>query len=610
MTEPTHTDAASLTFLEQTLWQQLRSAPSPEATVQHWLALQCHYVSGSSAAVVVLGEPNTGPYAPVASWPDEGAPSAALADVAETCLQQKRPVVLEGKGCRLALPIEVDGEVHGAIALSVDVSEQDSRSYLWQLRWGSAWLEALLRQQQGEADARLKQRSLLTFDLIGLVLEQQDFTAACNALASELAFRFDCDPVAIGFLNKGNFALTAISHSAQFGERMNFVRQLEAAMEEAADQRVVLLYPPPPEWDYRVTRVHQELVETHRSGAALTLPLQAEGDAVGAITLERAGDDAFTDDEVELLDSAASVLGPLLYLQQQQAQPLWRKAYNAATLQLERLFGPHYLGRKLVAASLLMLVLLFTLITGEYRVTSPAVVEGLVQRAIVAPFDGYINSQSARAGEVVEEGQLIATLDDKDLALERIRWSTKSRQSMAEYDQALARQERSSANIVRAELEQAEAQVQLLDLQLERTRIRAPFDGVIVSGDLSQKVGGAVRRGEELFRLAPLKDHRVILEVDEADVMDMQPGQTGSLRLAALPDRLLEYEVTLLTSIAEQAEGRNYFRVEAVLREPLGDLRPGMQGVAKTRVEDRLVIRIWSEKLLDWLRMFLWTWWP
>ena len=35
-----------------------------------------------------------------------------------------------------------------------------------------------------------------------------------------------------------------------------------------------------------------------------------------------------------------------------------------------------------------------------------------------------------------------------------------------------------------------------------------------------------------------------------------------------------------------------------------------MEGVAKTRVDDRLVIRIWSEKLVDWLRIFLWTWWP
>ena len=92
--------------------------------------------------------------------------------------------------------------------------------------------------------------------------------------------------------------------------------------------------------------------------------------------------------------------------------------------------------------------------------------------------------------------------------------------------------------------------------------------------------------------------------------MDMRVGETGTLRLSALPDRVLAYEVTLITSIAEQEEGRNFFRVEALLRDEVAELRPGMEGIAKTRVDDRLVIRIWCEKLVDWLRMFLWTWLP
>ena len=609
MTESTRADTASFTFLEQTLWQKFRAVDSPESFIQQWLALLCHYIGGIRAGVVVLGEPGVGPFAPIASWPDETSPSRELT-ATEKCLQEKRPVVIEGAARQLALPIEIDGAVYGAVALSVEAGDRDSRSLLWQLRWGSAWIEALLRRQQGEEDARQKERTVLAFDLIGLLLEQDSFNAACNALASELAFRMECDPVAIGFTEKRHMKLKALSHSAQFGERMSFVRQIEAAMDEAVDQDVVILFPLPTDWEYRVTRAHADLVEEHKTGTVLTLPLQAGGDATGAISLQRAYGETFSKDEVELLDSAVSVLGPILNLQRREDYSLWRKIRDAARVQAVRLFGPHYLGRKLATASALLLVLLFTFVTGEYRVTSPAVVQGLVQRAIVAPFDGYIKGQYARAGEVVKKGQLIATLDDQDLALERIRWSTKSRQNMAEYDQALARRERASANIIRAELEQAEAQVQLLDQQLARTRIQAPFAGLLVTGDLSQKVGAAVQRGEELFRIAPLKDHRVILKVDEGDVMDMRVGETGTLRLSALPDRVLAYEVTLITSIAEQEEGRNFFRVEALLRDEVAELRPGMEGIAKTRVDDRLVIRIWCEKLVDWLRMFLWTWWP
>ena len=608
MTEKTRPESASQAFLEQTLWQQFRATESPEDFIRGWLSLQCHYIAGTRAAVVVLGLPDTGPYQPMASWPEEGATPPDLAAATESCLRERRPVLIEGATQHLAVPVEMHGAVHGAVGISVDADEGDTRSLLWKLRWGSAWLEALLAKQQVLEDSLQKDRTILAFDLIGTALDQVDFQTACNALAGELATRLECDPVGVGFLDKGHMRLAALSHSAQFGDRMSFVRQIEMAMEEASDQACVVMAPAPGDWEYRVTRCHEELLESHKSGSALTVPLRAAGEALGAITLER--DAPFTDDEVELVDSAASVLGPLLYMLRRENESIWRKLRRAAHGQALKLFGPHHLGRKIATVTALVLVAVFTVVTGDYRVTSPALVEGLVQRALVAPFDGYIASQHARAGEVVQEGQLLATLDDQELALERIRWSTKSNQSMAEYDQALARGERSTANIIRAELEQAQAQVQLLDKQLARTRITAPFEGVIVAGDLSQKVGGAVRRGEELFRLAPLQDHRVILKVDEGDITDVQVGQAGSLRLASMPDRPLAYEVTLVTSIAEQEEGRNFFRVEALLKDELPDLRPGMQGVAKTRVEDRLVIRIWTEKLVDWLRMFTWTWWP
>ncbi|TXS95198.1 HlyD family efflux transporter periplasmic adaptor subunit [Parahaliea maris] len=608
MTEHTRADA-NVTFLEQTLWQQFRTAAAPEAFVSAWLALQCQYLPGTHSAVVVLGEPG-GPFAPFASWPESDSTPPHLAATAQRCLQERRPVAIEQPRRCLAVPLELDGDLCGAVAVLVEGSDTDSRPLLWRLRWGTAWLECLLRRQQGGEDERQKSRTILAFDLIGLGLEQRSFDSACHALVSELATRLDCDPVSIGFLQSRRIQLQALSHSAQFGERMGFVQSLQGAMEEAIDQDAVILVPPPRDWEHRICRAHQDLLESHRAGSALTVPLKADGTVIGAITLERTGEARFREEEVELVDAAMSVLGPLLELRRRDDRPLWRKALDSGRIQLERLVGPHHIGRKLATAAALLLVGAFTVVTGDYRVTSPAVVEGLVQRAIIAPFDGYIGSQLARAGEVVDAGQLIATLDDQDLALERIRWSTKRNQGMAEYDQALAGQERAAANIIRAELAQAEAQIQLLDLQLERTRIRAPFAGVLVAGDLSQKVGAAVRRGEELFRLAPLEDHRVILRVDEGDVMDLEVGQHGALRLAAMPDQTLEYAVTLVTSMSEQAEGHNFFRVEAVLDREVPQLRPGMEGIAKTRVEDRLVIRIWSEKLVDWLRLFIWKWSP
>ena len=39
-------------------------------------------------------------------------------------------------------------------------------------------------------------------------------------------------------------------------------------------------------------------------------------------------------------------------------------------------------------------------------------------------------------------------------------------------------------------------------------------------------------------------------------------------------------------------------------------LRPGMRGIGKTDVDSRLLIRIWTKRLIDWVRLTVWKWWP
>jgi multidrug resistance efflux pump len=204
----------------------------------------------------------------------------------------------------------------------------------------------------------------------------------------------------------------------------------------------------------------------------------------------------------------------------------------------------------------------------------------------------------------------MAMLDDKDLVTERLKWSTKKGEQEKEYGKALAKQERADAAIIQVQIEQAKAQIELLDEQIKRTRLAAPFDGLVISGDLSQSVGAAVKRGDELFQVAPLDSYRVILKVDERDIAVIKSGQTGTLLVTSIPLQPLHYTVTRVTPIAEAEEGVNSFRVEAVLAEFSDRLRPGMKGVGKTTIEKQLVIRIWTHRLVHWLRVTLWKWLP
>jgi RND family efflux transporter MFP subunit len=306
----------------------------------------------------------------------------------------------------------------------------------------------------------------------------------------------------------------------------------------------------------------------------------------------------------------SSLLGPTLELKRKEDRWLGAKNLEAGRGILRKLLGPRHPGLKLAAALLIGFVGFLGIATGEHRVSAKATLEGTVQRVVVAPIDGFIASASARPGDLVREGEVLGALDDQDLKLERTRWSSQREQFRNQYRKALAERNRTESRILSAQIDQAEAQIQLLDEQLARTEFVAPFDGIVVAGDLSQKFGSPVERGQVLFEVAPLDSYRVILEADEHDIAELEVGQQGRLALSALPGEVMPISIEKITPVSVTEDGRNFFRVEAALEAPSAHLRPGMQGVGKIEVGRHKLLWSWTHKLVDWFRLWVWTWWP
>ncbi|WP_132250995.1 efflux RND transporter periplasmic adaptor subunit, partial [Methylobacterium segetis] len=330
----------------------------------------------------------------------------------------------------------------------------------------------------------------------------------------------------------------------------------------------------------------------------------------GAVTLERPGERPFLPETIGLIAATCAAVGPVLEAKRQNDRWLVVKAGDAAAGLARRIVGPNRTGLKLALAGLGVLALALSLVEAEYRVTADARVEGLVRRSVVASYDGYLKAAQVRAGDTVRQGDLLASLEDRDLALERLRWVTERQQRTYEYDKALATRQPATINVVKSQIEQAEAQIRLLDEQLARARFVAPFDGLIVSGDLSQAIGGAIGRGQVLFEIAPLDAYRVVLSVDERLIADLRAGQRGQMLASSLPEEPQALTVQTITPVAEARNGRNLFRVEGRITQGSTRLRPGMEGIAKVDVERRLLVWIWARPLVDWARLTLWHWIP
>jgi hypothetical protein len=597
-------------------WREFSAARTPEEFYRSWLALQCQMIPGVRSGLVVAGSTGSSRFVPVAVWP-EGQANQHLQPVAERAMAERRGLVLRGADDRVdvGFPIEIDGRLHGVVAMDVSAGDGiDMPAVLRQLQWGAGWLEVLVHRiaalrvdLHGDEGARLRLEA--TLELVASALKHDRFIGAATAFATEAATRLACDRVAIGLIRKGRAELRALSNSGAIDKRTNVIRAIEGAMDEAADQGVTVVWPQRPGADPAVTHAHAELARQQGSTAICTVRIGDGSRVAGAITFERLSGAPFDALTVEFMEAVAAVAGPILHLQ-------WRHehwiaaAAERARHQLDKLVGPGHAGRKLVFVSVAMIALFLAFATGEFRVSARTVIEARVQRAAVAPFSGYVREAPARAGDVVKAGQLLAALDDRELQLQRARAASEAEQLAREQQRALGGGFAAEAGIASAQLEQVRAELKLVDEQIARTRVVSSFDGVVVSGDLTQSLNAPVERGQVLFEVAPLADYRVVVQVDERDIATIEAGQRGQLLLSAWPSDVLDFTVTKIVPVSVARDGRNFFSVEGTLDRVPDRLRPGMEGVGKIAVGRRKLAWIWGRQGIDWFRLKLWAWLP
>ncbi len=594
-------------------WEDLLQAGDLERFCDAWLAIQAESVGGVHSATLAWQRIGDAAPASLATWPAATPP--VLQDLVERSFAEGRGLAVAEDDApgRVALShfVPLPREARAVVAVEVDrADESDWPEVLRRLQWGSGWLEGRLSSAvRGGPESLAGGPAADVLDLVAVAIEARSFEEAAHAVVTELAGAMHCDRVSLGLEERGHIRVVALSHSADFGKKMNLIVAIAAAMDEARDQGVSLAVPSEASGAL-VRREHEALCREHGASAVLTVPLQAEGLGAGALTFETSSADGFDAATTRFAEAVAAALGPLLALRQRDDRSLPMKAVIAFWGQAAKLLGPGYLGRKLFTIVAVALTIFFFFAEADYRISADGALEGSQRRVVVAPFDGYVAISDLRAGDLVAEGDVLAQLDDRDLRLEQLKWSSRNAQYRRQYDEARAARERAQVRILAAQIEEAEAELARIEERIERTRVAAPFDGLIVAGDLTQALGAAVGRGDVLFELAPLDRYRVLLEVDEQQIADIELGQRGSLLLAAMPNEPLDFAVTKLTPISVAEEGANTFRVEGLLDDVSDRLRPGMEGVGKVEVGRRNLFWIWTRGMQSWLRLKIWSLWP
>ena len=204
----------------------------------------------------------------------------------------------------------------------------------------------------------------------------------------------------------------------------------------------------------------------------------------------------------------------------------------------------------------------------------PGEVQGAREAMLAPSLGGFVEAVHVREGQTVSKGTLLAEVDT---SLRAVAVETAQAQ-LAQAKDDLARVQKLGDLGTEAQLTQANTQVTLAEanlrqarIQLDRTRVRAPFSGVIAAADV--EVGEVAGPGSTAFRLVQLNPAIVSLSVSDRDVVALEEGMTVQVKADA---RLTPLQGTLKRILPAGNLKTRTFEVEVEVPNADHSLLPGM----------------------------------
>ncbi len=218
---------------------------------------------------------------------------------------------------------------------------------------------------------------------------------------------------------------------------------------------------------------------------------------------------------------------------------------------------------------------------------------------IKSEISGKIERIHARTGQEVRRGDLLATIDDKDLLTDRSAALTEIEGAKLEVEKRKGNWERAAAlfeekliskevfanleadyRIAGNNLTKAEAKLQTVDDRLSKTRLLAPADGTVLDILVAegQVVVGAtsVNAGNVLINFADLSRLLVRAHVNQMDIDKIEAGGKLWVRMQGAGENRIGATVEFIAPVATVKTNIKGFVVEAVVDRPDPRLRPGM----------------------------------
>ena len=413
-------------------------------------------------------------------------------------------------------------------------------------------------------------------DLAARIEKASNLDQACQTLVDEMSRHTGCPQVAIGTLASENDScrLRATSGDRRSSLEANTKSAIEAAFDEIIIRDEDSVWPPEIETHRTGLLTHRRLVDDGIAECVIGAPLRnRDGSVFGAWLF--LGDKTLIETPAtrQFIRACEYRLAETLNLVKRAERPAWKRSLDS-------------LVQKLGASPRRTAVFGVAILAGLCAIPIPHKVSGscelqpVTRRFIAAPFDGTLDKTLVEPGDVVEENQLLARMDDREINLELAGADAEHHRASKERDSHLAKQDIADAQLAGYEMERLQLRQRLLTHRSENLEIRSPIAGLVIDGDLKRSEGIPLATGDTMFEIAPIDRMVVEIAIPETDIAHVEVGQEVSVALEGVHGRSLVGQLVRVHPRSEMKDDEHVFIGEVEFDNPDGRLLPGMHGHA------------------------------
>lgn len=224
----------------------------------------------------------------------------------------------------------------------------------------------------------------------------------------------------------------------------------------------------------------------------------------------------------------------------------------------------------------------------EDKFEAVGTIEALEAITVVSEIDAAVVALPFREGGFIKQGELIAQLDDSQLAAELARAEALHTQSHTNYERVKEVVEQKAGtpqdlDDAAAGLKVADANLALAKARFAKTRILAPFNGSI--GTRKVSVGTFLRTGQAITELANIDEIRVNFSAPERFLSQLSRGAEVSVSTTAFPGYVLKGKIIAIEPVLDA--GTRSARIVARVPNPDRKFRPGMSANVSAVLRER-----------------------